>query len=209
MAILIFVLSFILLVAGGVSGYASLDLLPTGPGLLYALAGAVGVSAAIVTFALGVAIGRMDRLVKLLRSAPVSRSLASPVVEDLAPFVEARAPSAEAFAAPLAAEASGPPLESEDESPININRSGHLPTLDGIETVLEAPVTPPALVGRYSSAGATYKIFDDGSIEAETNEGTFKFASMTEFKRHLIETKRTVAAAASESQAPSEQSAAS
>jgi hypothetical protein len=43
------------------------------------------------------------------------------------------------------------------------------------------------LIGSYSSAGANYKIFADGSIEAETNEGTFTFASMNDFKRHLAE----------------------
>ena len=30
-------------------------------------------------------------------------------------------------------------------------------------------------------------IFSDGSIEAETEEGKFKFASMSDFKRHLAE----------------------
>ena len=44
MAILIFVLSLILLVAGAASGYQSLDLLPDSLGVLYALAGAVGVA---------------------------------------------------------------------------------------------------------------------------------------------------------------------
>ena len=43
------------------------------------------------------------------------------------------------------------------------------------------------MIGSYSSAGANYKIFADGSIEAETSEGTFKFVSMGDFKRHLAE----------------------
>ena len=78
---------------------------------------------------------------------------------------------------------------AEDESPINFNRSGHLPSLEAIETVLETPEEPqgpPSLIGSYSSAGANYKIFSDGSIEAETGEGTFQFASMSDFKRHLM-----------------------
>jgi hypothetical protein len=80
----------------------------------------------------------------------------------------------------------------EGESPININRTGHLPSLETGENVLETPEEPrgpPSLIGSYSSAGANYRIFADGSIEAETSEGTFKFASMNDFKRHLIETK--------------------
>ena len=77
------------------------------------------------------------------------------------------------------------------ETPININRTGHLPSLETVAETLEPePQGPPTLVGSYSSAGANYKIFTDGSIEAETREGTFKFASMSDFKRHLLETKR-------------------
>ncbi len=187
MAALIFALSLILLVAGAASGYASLDLLPTSDGVLYALAGAVAVCAAVVTFAIGVAIRRIDKLAKLIRQS------VSPAAGDFAPAREA-AESEEVFAAPVATE--GESMESlheavarEDESPININRAGHLPSLEGTETSLETPDAPPSLVGRYSSAGANYKIFADGSIEAELREGTFKFASMGEFKGYLAERK--------------------
>ena len=64
MSILIFVLSLILLVAAAASGYASLDILPTSTGVLYALAGTVAACAAVVTFALAVLISRIDRLTK-------------------------------------------------------------------------------------------------------------------------------------------------
>jgi hypothetical protein len=187
MAILIFVLSVVLLIAGAASGYQSLDLLPDVMGVLYALAGAVSVAAAVVTFAIGVMILRVDALAKLVRQSGAQAIL------DVAPDSEL-APAGEAVLAPVAVEAETPegvsePVAAEDESPININRSGHLPSLDAIETVLETPETPPSMIGSYSSAGANYKIFADGSIEAETNEGTFRFASMSDFKRHLVEAK--------------------
>ena len=187
MAILIFVLSVVLLIAGAASGYQSLDLLPDVMGVLYALAGAVSVAAAVVTFAIGVMILRVDALAKLVRQS------GAPAILDAAPDSEL-APAGEAVLAPVAVEAETPesvsePVAAEDESPININRSGHLPSLDAIETVLETPETPPSMIGSYSSAGANYKIFADGSIEAETNEGTFRFASMSDFKRHLVEAK--------------------
>jgi hypothetical protein len=187
MAILIFVLSVVLLIAGAASGYQSLDLLPDVMGVLYALAGAVSVAAAVVTFAIGVMILRIDALAKLVRQS------GAPAILDVAPDSEL-APAGEAVLAPVAVEAETPegvsePVAAEDESPININRSGHLPSLDAIETVLETPETPPSMIGSYSSAGANYKIFADGSIEAETNEGTFRFASMSDFKRHLVEAK--------------------
>ena len=93
------------------------------------------------------------------------------------------------FGEPLALDDAGEPLVREDESPININRAGHLPSLETVEIALETPQAPPSLVGSYSSGGANYRIFADGSIEAELSEGTLKFASMSEFKGYLAERK--------------------
>ena len=199
MAILIFLLSLVLLVAGVASGYQSLDLLPDGLGVLYALAGAVGVAASVVTFAIGVMILRIDALAKLVRqsAAPAMLDAAldsepAPAAPDTTAKIEP-VPAEEAVFAPVPVEAeqesADEPVVAEDESPININRAGHLASLDAIETVLETPEEPPSMIGSYSSAGANYKIFADGSIEAETGEGTFKFASMGDFKRHLVEAK--------------------
>jgi hypothetical protein len=198
MAILIFALSLVLLVAGAASGYQSLDLLPDTLGVLYALAGAVGVAAAVVTFAIGAAILRIDALAKLIRQSTPSVALdtahdSERSALDAAPKIEP-APVEETVFSPVALEGETPEgvdeaVATEDESPVNINRAGHLPSLDAIETVLETPETPPSMIGSYSSAGANYKIFADGSIEAETSEGTFKFASMSDFKRHLAEAK--------------------
>ena len=185
MAILTFVLSLILLIAAVASGYQSVDLLPTSLGVLYALAAAVAGCAALVTFAIAVLIRRIDTLTKLVRqsAAPASMEMARPV---LAEDVVLTPSAAEAGVSGRGDEA----VAAEDESPININRTGHLPSLEAaVETLEPEPRGPPTLVGSYSSAGANYKIFTDGSIEAETREGTFKFASMSDFKRHLLETK--------------------
>lgn len=198
MSILIFVLSLILLIAGAASGYQSVDLLPTSIGVLYALAGAVAVCAAVVTFAIAVAIRRIDTLTNLVQQSD-GPSIFRPGF-GVTPLAET-APPEEVPVAPRPVELAflESPDEastSEDESPINFNRAGHLPSLEAIETVLETPDLdePPSLIGSYSSAGANYKIFADGSIEAETSEGTFKFASMSDFKRHLLERKGAKAA---------------
>jgi hypothetical protein len=192
--ILIFILSLFLLIAAAASGYESIDLLPTSAGVLYALAGAVAACAAVVTFAIGVLTWRIGALTKLLRQS--SAPLAVPATFEAPPPDETA--RVEEISAALSAIEAGPPETideapaAEDESAINFNRSGHLPSLEDIETVLETPEQPqgpPSLIGSYSSAGANYKIFSDGSIEAETGEGTFQFASMSEFKRHLTETK--------------------
>jgi len=199
MANLIFVLSLILLVAGAASGYQSVDLLPTSIGVLYALSAAVAVCGAVVTFAIAIAIGRIDALTKLMRQSD-EPSIFRPGF-GVTPLPEA-APADEVVVAPSAIDVRPPEsldearVAEDEESPINFNRAGHLPSLEGIETVLETPESdePPSLIGSYSSAGANYKIFADGSIEAETTEGTFKFASMSDFKRHLLERKGANAA---------------
>ena len=187
MAIVVFVLSLVLLIAGLASGYMSLDLLPTGIGVLYALGGAIGVSMAIVAFALGIVIRRIDALTALMRQPPTGAEAAAgegPPAEEAPepPPLETEASADEA----AAEEAVGEPL-AEEEEPVNENRSGHLPTLGEIEHAIETPEAPPHLIGRYSSGGANYMIFDDGSIEAEMQEGTIKFASMVDFKQYLVD----------------------
>ena len=102
---------------------------------------------------------------------------------------------AEAGEAPATAEAERPvqPIAPETKAAADENPAGESPPLEPVKSELEKsepePEPAPSLIGRYSSGGANYKIFADGSIEAETSEGTFKFASMADFKRYLLETK--------------------
>jgi hypothetical protein len=216
MSVLIFVLSLVLLAGGLLSGYMSLDLIPTSPGLIYAFAGAVSVVGAIVVFALGVLVFRVGRMTRALReqaaaAAAFAAVAAAPAQEPAEPPALAEADAAETLEAePLEAEP-GPEIEPEHEGtgastsveaspageaegepeeaeePINENRAGHLPTLAEIEHAIETPEAPPTLIGRYASGGANYMIFSDGSIEAETDEGAFKFASMGDFKQFLLD----------------------
>ncbi len=128
MAILIFVLSLVLLIAAAASGYQSLDLLPTSLGVLYALAAAAAACAALVVFAIAVLIRRIDTLTKLMR-----QSAAPAPVEITRP--NGTAPPEDVVLSPPATEAgvSGrgdEAIAAEDESPININRTGHLPSLE-------------------------------------------------------------------------------
>lgn len=201
MAIVVFVLSVVLLLAGAFGGYESLDLLPTGLGILYALAGAVGVAAAVITFAIGIVVWRLDVLTKLAReSATPAPGGAAEMIEPapLAPGPERAAavesaPGGPAFQ-PVAVEAQAPERTELPAQPENeINHSPHVPSLESVQSALETLEAPPDMIGSYSSAGANYKIFADGSIEAETGDGTFRFASMGDFKRHLAETKAKTA----------------
>ncbi len=228
MVVLVFLLSLVLLAAGIASGYTSLDLVPTGMGLVYACAGIVAVVAAVIVFALGVVVFRLGRLSRTVREQAAAianlSTLAPALAEMMAVFP--RAPEeglAAEHAAPLtAAEATGEiepfteaepefgaeepigegwaeeleaapeheaPESSEEvvEEPLNENRAGRLPTFAAIERAIETPEAPPTLIGRYTSGGANYMIFSDGTIEAETDQGAFRFASMGDFKKFLLD----------------------
>ena len=166
-----FFLGLILTLAGAGALAASVDLLPTELGLLYAACGAVAISGGFITLSIGALIRRVDAL---MRAAPPE-----PVCVESPPVI------GEASAADPEIE---PALTSVvAEEPINENRAGRLPSLAGIEHALQEPEAAPSLVGRYSAGGATYKIYADGSIEAETEQGAFRFASMSDFKAHLAE----------------------
>ena len=43
-------------------------------------------------------------------------------------------------------------------------------------------MSEPTVVGRYNAGGAAYVMYSDGSIEAETDNGTFRFGSMDELR---------------------------
>ena len=74
---------------------------------------------------------------------------------------------------------------SAAEAPAEEGVVAGAPRVAELEQALAAAVAPPSLVGHYSAGGANYKIFSDGSIEAETAGGAFRFASMDDFKSYL------------------------
>lgn len=48
-----------------------------------------------------------------------------------------------------------------------------------------AAAAAPTVVGTYSAGGNLYVMYSDGSIEAETGRGVFKFASLDELKNYI------------------------
>ena len=48
-----------------------------------------------------------------------------------------------------------------------------------------APVAEPDVVGRYSSGGAHYTLYADGTIDAQSDQGIFRFASMADLRAHI------------------------
>jgi hypothetical protein len=191
-------LGLVLASAGGAGLVASLDLLTTQLGLVYATCGAVGVSGGVIVIAIGLLIRRVDALRRtILRGNVQARSERvepiAPLLAGLEPTVLAEAGAGTARETPVAevaepAMAPAPVLDDAGDreiAAINQNRKGHTPSLEAVDLAAHEPAGPPALIGRYSAGGANYSIFSDGSIEAETDQGAFKFGSMSEFKAYI------------------------
>ncbi len=71
-----------------------------------------------------------------------------------------------------AADASGEPEEKGPEP-------------DAAPVHEEAPAPAPSIVGRYSSGGSDFTLYSDGSIDAQTDQGIFHFASMVELRAYI------------------------
>jgi len=181
MAIFVFGLGLILAIVGGAAIVSSLDLLPTELGMLYAVCGSVAVSAACIVLAIGALIRRVDAI----RFAPAPETVYETIAPREAPPVEPEVEHEDVIASEAPALAEAPTAALEEEDLVNENRAGHLPTLAEVEQAIAHPEEPPTLVGRYSAGGASYMIFSDGTIEAETEQGAFRFASMGDFKAYI------------------------
>jgi hypothetical protein len=199
MSWLAFLLGLILALAGGAGLVASLDLLTTELGVLYATCGAITVSGGVIVIAIGLLIRRVDALRRAvlqgneLRWSDRSEPSLAPLLAGLAPGVGGEPGVFRAHDAQFSDAASvmnpepAVPFDGDEAetTPINENRTGRLPSLDALENAPKEPPPPPTLVGRYSAGSANYSIFSDGSIEAETDQGAFKFGSMSEFKSYI------------------------
>ena len=214
MTIVTFVLGLVLIAAGAGGLAASFDLLPTELGLLYACCGAILVSGGVVTVAIGVAVLRLEALTQMVHfvsavedlpdeadlaaaephpddQATLEPDVAAAEMEVAAEEGEAPAvepPPVEAHSAVEAHLAVQEPLEEPaPEAPVEEAAVAGAPSVADLEQALAAAaaVAAPTLVGHYSAGGANYKIFSDGSIEAETEGGAFRFASMDDFKSYL------------------------
>ena len=206
MTIVTFVLGLVLIAAGAGGLVASYDLLPTELGLLYACCGAILVSGGVVTVAIGVAVLRLEALTQMVHFVAAVDDLPDEVevaealhTEDHTahepdaapaelepPAQEGDAPAVELQPVDAHGAAAEPVEETLTEAPVEAGAAAGAPAVADLEQAIAA-AAPPTLVGHYSAGGANYKIFSDGSIEAETDGGAFRFASMDDFKAYLAQ----------------------
>jgi hypothetical protein len=92
------------------------------------------------------------------------------------------------FAPEPAHEALHEPVEASIQEP------AHEPIHEPVpEQVVDEPLAEPvpetgpkpAVIGHYDAQGAHYTLYADGSIEADTPHGVYRFATMTELKRFI------------------------
>jgi hypothetical protein len=168
---LLALLGIVLVAAAGAGFVASLDLLTTQIGLLYAVSAAIAAGAGLIVLSLAALTHRVDALRKtILRQGDVARREATHGVAP--PIAVAVETSTQADEAAEAKEEVAAPAIIAEPPPIAAEAA----------PMVETPSASTTLVGRYSAGGANYSIFSDGSIEAETDQGAFRFASMNEFK---------------------------
>jgi hypothetical protein len=185
MAVFVFALGLVLLVLGCGSLLASLDLLPTEIGILYAGCGTIAASSGLIVISIGALIRRVDALAQSLRAPPPEPTPFETLSLETEPPPEPEPVTPLEIAEPTPTRTAAVVDERVEAEPINENRAGRLPTLAEVEHAIAEPGAPPTLVGRYTAGGAHYMIFSDGTIEAETEQGAFRFASMGDFKAFI------------------------
>ncbi|HVL72753.1 MAG TPA: hypothetical protein VM434_12830 [Beijerinckiaceae bacterium] len=102
---------------------------------------------------------------------------AADVIPEPAPAAEASAEPAPATEAPPDEAASaGEPDATQTDAPAAARTE---------EEAAEGEAAEPAIIGSYSSGGNTYVMYADGSIDADTPDGRFRFKSLDELKEFV------------------------
>jgi len=127
--------------------------------------------------------GRKSPALDWLRSRPPTELLIDPAAPAQEAPVEAPA-EASGHEAPPAAEPV-PEVAAGSEAPAapapaEESAAAHEEPAQPPETAPE-----PGVLGRYSSGGSDYTLYSDGSIDAQTEQGLFRFASMAELRAYI------------------------
>jgi hypothetical protein len=161
MAKVTIVLGVALILAAFGSLWASLNLIPTEMGLLYGVSGVVLLGCGAIVLAIAALIARIGRLIPPSKTILATRPPAAPGIEIN------KAPAEAASEVPQELFAPGPPEQEQ------ANGRGS-----------------PQVIGRYAAGASSYVLFSDGAIEAETDGGAMRFASLDDFKSYVATRKR-------------------
>jgi hypothetical protein len=161
-------LGLLLLVWGAAAMWNGWDVIQIERGWSLFIGGASAVAGGAVAFALGVVIGRLDRLIAVATPTQNTAKAEPPTSP------ESKAPT------PKTAEVDSVERKSGD--------SGR-PVVEALEALVAAPnagepEAEPDLVevDRYESGETTYVMFSDGAVEVRTAAGAQRYASLAELR---------------------------
>ena len=77
------------------------------------------------------------------------------------------------------------PVHVSEPAPEPVVDHAAEPVADAPSTALETPPNSLSVIGRYDSDGTSYVMYSDGSIEAQSETGVFRFNSMAELKAFI------------------------
>jgi hypothetical protein len=195
MVIALYVVAFAMIAAGAASIYDGYDIIVMEKGSAKVISGTIAVSAGFVLIGITAALAQLKRvgaafakLGEQTASAggtpPASPAASSGAALDGAPGAPPSEPggaSAPDKAKPLPDEAQAASApERGGEGAASAPAEAKERPIGG-----EAAVAPPTVVGTYSSGGNTYVMYSDGSIQAETPTGLFRFDSLDELKAFI------------------------
>jgi hypothetical protein len=187
MAILTFALGALMILASFGLLWGSLNLVPTEMGLLYGVCGVVLLGCGAIVVAIGALITRVSRLLARARTPTAAEPprVEPPRVEPqrIEPQLEPAPEEAEAQTAPSA------PPQFAASAPVADTREVER-VRPAVAEATSGGKPEPYVIGRYAAGGANYAIFSDGTIEAETDEGAMRFATMSEFRAYISARKR-------------------
>ena len=170
-------MGLVLGLAGAYAIWLGYPIIEVERGWAQVIGGAAALSGGVVTLAIGLLIGAVDRLRRALPIAPP------------APAVAAYAPEP---ADPAPVEWVDRDEATDSHSVDTFERAVRGAMDEARASGEAAPASavaienaPARVLGRYAFGGDHYTLYEDGSIEAETEEGVTRFASLDELRRTL------------------------
>lgn len=217
MSVLLFCLAIAMIVAGSTAVYSGSLIISIERGWSMMIAGSVCASAGAIVLGLAVLAGRLGRIsrqaenlgetmsrIEMTTWGPPPPLMADDVEEGRsAPSEPEPIEQAVYRAEPVTERVLSPPEAdiSPSTSPMIVTAPTAMPSAAArvMEPAIVQDSVPaePTVVGSYSAGENAYLMYSDGSIQADTPEGRFRFGSLDELKAYVADGERKAGAARS------------
>ena len=221
MGVLLFCLAIAMIVGGSAAVYSGSLIISIERGWSMMIAGSVCASAGAIVLGLAVLAGRLRRISHQTEALDETMSriemttwgpplpLLADDPEGARPVASAPEPIEQAAYRPDPGLDQAAPAPEPDVMPPSLPLVEALPTVTSTSelTAPERPPDPapvldvvpaePTVVGSYSAGENAYLMYSDGSIQADTPEGRFRFDSLDDLKSYVAEGERKAQASRS------------